>query len=245
MKVAIYQVIPELDRTRMLYNNLEFIRKVHNGIVPAEVYEMVYEGEVEAETTEDIFFVFNVKFPKDYKGRSLSVSDVVEIINSDGKNEFYFCDTIGFKRIKFRKEKAMTLVQNHNYDCVQEKQENVSVFFIGQNGLEQVKCKSFELTRCKYSETQLGYRIRCNTNDGKNLKFNFLDRPSIILSNCIETFPRQLLYADEKKTRYTAHDKEKLGIVCSWLFQKGYKIESFYGGNKFEVLYRRKRKHRP
>ena len=26
MKVAIYQVIPELDRTRMLYNNLEFIR---------------------------------------------------------------------------------------------------------------------------------------------------------------------------------------------------------------------------
>ena len=245
MKVAIYQVIPELDRTRMLYNNIEFIRKVHNGIVPAEAYEMVYEGEVKAETTEDIFFVFNVKFPKDYKGRSLSVSDVVEIINSDGKNEFYFCDTIGFKRIKFRKDKAMTLVQNHNYDCVHEKQENVSVFFIGQNGLEQVKCKSFELTRCKYSETQLGYRIRCNTNDGKNLKYDFLDRPSIILSNCIETFPRQLLYADEEKTRYTAHDKENLGIVCSWLFQKGYKIESFYGGNKFEVLYRRKWKHRP
>ena len=149
MKVAIYQVIPELDRTRMLYNNLKFIRKVHDGIVPAEAYEMVYEGEVEAETTKDIFIVFNVKFPKDYKGRSLSVSDVVEIIKSDSKNEFYFCDTIGFKRIKFKKEKAMTLVQNHNYDCVHEKQENVSVFFIGQNGLEQVKCKSFELLRCK------------------------------------------------------------------------------------------------
>ena len=245
MKVAIYQVIPELDRTRMLYNSLEFIKKVHNGIVPAEAYEMVFEGEVEAETTEDIFFVFNAKFPKGYKGRSLSVSDVVEIISSDGKSEFYFCDSVGFAKIKFRKEKAMTLVLNHNYDCVQEKQENVSVFFIGQNGLEQLKCKSFELTRCKYSETQLGYRIRCNTNDGKNLKYDFLDRPSIILSNCIETFPRQLLYADEKKTRYTAHDKENLGIVCSWLFKKGYKIESFYGGNKFEVLYRRKWKHRP
>ena len=232
MKVAIYQVIPELDRTRMLYNNLEFIRKVHNGIVPAEAYEMVYEGEVEAETTEDIFIVFNVKFPKDYKGRSLSVSDVVEIIKSDSKNEFYFCDTIGFKRIKFKKEKAMTLVQNHNYDCVHEKQENISVFFIGQNGLEQVKCKSFELLRCKYSETQLGYRIRCNTNDGKNLKFDFLDRPSIILSNCIESFPMQLLYADEKKTRYTAHGKENLGIVCTWLMRKGYTFESLYDGRK-------------
>lgn len=232
MKVAIYQVIPELDRTRILYNNLKFIKKVHNGIVPAEAYEMVYEGEVEAETTEDIFIVFNVKFPKDYKGRSLSVSDVVEIIKSDSKNEFYFCDTIGFKRIKFKKEKAMTLVQNHNYDCVYEKQENVSVFFIGQNGLEQVKCKSFELLRCKYSETQLGYRIRCNTNDGKNLKFDFLDRPSIILSNCIESFPMQLLYADEKKTRYTAHDKENLGIVCTWLMRKGYTFESLYDGRK-------------
>lgn len=232
MKIAIYQVIPELDRTRMLYNSLEFIKKVHNGIVPAESYEMVFEGEVEAETTEDIFFVFNAKFPKGYKGRSLSVSDVVEIIGSDSKNEFYFCDTIGFKRIKFKKEKAMTLVQNHNYDCVHEKQENVSVFFIGQNGLEQVKCKSFELLRCKYSETQLGYRIRCNTNDGKNLKFDFLDRPSIILSNCIESFPMQLLYADEKKNRYTAHGKENLGIVCTWLMRKGYTFESLYDGRK-------------
>ena len=105
MKVAIYQVIPELDRTRMLYNSLEFIKKVHNGIVPAEAYEMVFEGEVEAETTEDIFFVFNAKFPKGYKGRSLSVSDVVEIIGSDGKSEFYFCDSVGFAKIKFRKEK--------------------------------------------------------------------------------------------------------------------------------------------
>jgi len=72
-----------------------------------------------------------------HKGRSLSVSDVVEIIGSDGKSEFYFCDTIGFEKIKFRKEKTMTLVPNNNYDCMQEKQENVSVFFITQNGFEQ------------------------------------------------------------------------------------------------------------
>ena len=60
MKVAIYQVIPELDRTRMLYNSLEFIKKVHNGIVPAEAYEMVFEGEVEAETTE-VKFTFAIR----------------------------------------------------------------------------------------------------------------------------------------------------------------------------------------
>lgn len=245
MKVAIYQIIPELDNSRMLFNSLEYMKKAHDGRVLAEIYEMIFCGEIDAEDCEDVFRIFNTDFPQGYKGRSLSVSDVVEIIGSDGKSEFYFCDTIGFERIKFRKEKAMTLVLNHNYDCVQEKQENVSVFFIGQNGIEQVKCKSFEFTRCKYSETQLGYRIRCNTNDGKNLKFDFLDRPSIILSNCLDTFPKSLLYIDEKTTRYSVHSKENLGIVCTWLHRKGYNVESFYGGCKYEVLYRRKRKHRP
>lgn len=230
MKVAIYQIIPELDRNRMLYNSLKSIRKANEGIVPAEVYEMVFEGEVKAETTEDLFSIFNARFPKGYKGRSLSVSDVAEVIRSDGKSTFYFCDSLGFKRIRFKKEKAMTLVLNHNYDCVHEKKENVSVFFIGQGGVMQIKCETFELLRCKYSETQLGYRIRCKTNDGKNLKFDFLDRPSIILSNCIESFPTELLYADEKKTRYTAHDKENLGIVCTWLVRKGYEFQNLYGG---------------
>ena len=245
MNVAIYQVIPELDNSRMLFSNLDYIKKVHRGIVPAEAYEMVFDGEVHAETTEDIFRIFNTNLPKGYKGRSLSVSDVVEIKHYDSKSEFYFCDTIGFEKIRFKKERTMTLVQNHNFDCVYEKKENVSVFFIGQKGLEQIKCKSFELMRCKYSETQLGYRIRCNTNDGKNLKFDFLDRPSIILSNCIETFPMRLLFADDRLTRFTMHDKENLGIVCSWLFKKGYKIESYYGGAKYEVHYQRERKHRP
>lgn len=245
MRVAIYQIIPELDNSRMLYNSLEYIKKTHGGTVPAEIYERVFEGEVDGETTEDIFYIFNANFPRGYNRRSLSVSDVVEFICSDGKSIFYFCDPVGFERIRFKKERAMTFVQNRNYDCVYEKRENVSVFFIGQMGLEQVKCKSFELMRCKYSEIQLGYRIQCNTNDGKKLKFDFLERPSIILSDCIETFQTQLLYADKMKARFTAHDEENLGIVCTWLRKKGYKIESYYGGGKNEVLYRRKRKFRP
>ena len=38
-----------------------------------------------------------------YKGRSLSVSDVVELFLASGESEFYYCEPIGFKRIRFEK----------------------------------------------------------------------------------------------------------------------------------------------
>lgn len=116
MMVAIYQIIPELDNSRMLYNSLEYIKKAHGGTVPAEIYERVFEGEVDGETTKDIFYIFNANFPKGYKGRSLSVSDVVEFICSDSKSIFYFCDSVGFERIRFKKERAMTFVQNRKIE---------------------------------------------------------------------------------------------------------------------------------
>ena len=58
----------------------------------------------------------------------------------------------------------------------------------------QKKCKSFELLRDKYSECQLGYRIQCKRDDYIEQKIDFLERPSIIISNCNEKFPKQLLY---------------------------------------------------
>ena len=228
MRVGIYQLIIELAPS-MLYS-LDNIYRRYGNRVPAELYEKVFEGNIKAETYNDIFDVFNIRHPKGYKGRDMAGGDVIEIFKDDSTIEYVYCDSIGFKKIDFEKEKVMTVVLNHNYDCIHEERENVSVFFISKSGLEQIKCRTFEISRCKYSETQLGYRIRCKTNDGKNLKFDFLERPSIILSNCIETFPKQLLYADEKKTQYTAHDKENLGIVCTWLVRKGYEFENLYGG---------------
>jgi hypothetical protein len=44
--------------------------------------------------------MFNTDHPAGYTGRSLSVSDVVEITDGDKKG-FYFCDNIGFQKIDF------------------------------------------------------------------------------------------------------------------------------------------------
>lgn len=53
---------------------------------------------------EAIYEKFNIDHPADYEGRSLSVSDVVEIRESNTLNPgFYFVDSIGFKAISFDK----------------------------------------------------------------------------------------------------------------------------------------------
>ena len=43
---------------------------------------------------------FNVEKPIDFMGHSLSVSDVVEILDGENKGA-YFCDSFGFKKIDF------------------------------------------------------------------------------------------------------------------------------------------------
>lgn len=66
-------------------------------------YDCVFAGEVQAETLDDVFQMFNVNHPAYYIGRSLSVSDVVEVLegtNSVGAGA-YFVDSVGFRNVVF------------------------------------------------------------------------------------------------------------------------------------------------
>lgn len=64
------------------------------------LYDKVYEAEYtggETETNdilEDLFTIFNISKPEGFKGRSLSVSDIVVV---DGVP--YYCDIFGFEKI--------------------------------------------------------------------------------------------------------------------------------------------------
>ena len=47
---------------------------------------------------------FNLDRPRDFQGRSLSVSDIVEVKNSKTiEDGFYFCDSFGFQKVEFDK----------------------------------------------------------------------------------------------------------------------------------------------
>ena len=106
MKITIYQIAKEYDKEHLMFCDLRVIKSKNNNTIPAELYKPVYHGNLEAESLEDVFYIFNVAHPKGYIGRSMSVSDVVEVYHSSGKSQFYFCDSVGFQKIWFDKEKA-------------------------------------------------------------------------------------------------------------------------------------------
>jgi hypothetical protein len=82
-----------------MFENYDSIIKKY-GAVPAEIYDIVFDGDIGSDVLGDIWLRFNVSHPVGYTGRSLSVSDVVEIYDSGG-SRFLFCDTVGFKQIEF------------------------------------------------------------------------------------------------------------------------------------------------
>ena len=104
MKVRIYQINYELDRRYLAYQSLETVLARSNGKIPAQIYDCVYEGELDAKNLEDVFYILNEAKPADYRTRSLSVSDVVEVVHSEEKSSFYFCDTLAFSRFRLTKQ---------------------------------------------------------------------------------------------------------------------------------------------
>ena len=62
-------------------------------------YELIYTAPLTAGTSlEDIFTRFNIDHPKDFKGHSLSVSDVV-VLHQNGENTAHYVDSIGYKEV--------------------------------------------------------------------------------------------------------------------------------------------------
>ncbi len=94
MKVKLYQLAPEKDKYNLMFMNYEFT-KAHQGIHP-ETYELVFDGELDVKFIDSIFQIFNVNLPEGYRGRSMSVSD---IIWAEGLGTF-FCDCVGYKQLK-------------------------------------------------------------------------------------------------------------------------------------------------
>ena len=102
---SIYQINTDRDNNRVCFLGLDSLERFqHSKAVDPALYDRVYDGKLDCSCLETIYEKFNIDHPADYKGRSLSVSDVVEIRESDTLNPgFYFVDSIGFKSISFDK----------------------------------------------------------------------------------------------------------------------------------------------
>lgn len=89
------------------FAGLEELRKAGYEQPPASAYCLVYEGrmihpqtQTSLELLERIFAQYNDDLPDDYPGRSLSLSDVVELYD-DANRTYYYCDTAGFAPVRF------------------------------------------------------------------------------------------------------------------------------------------------
>ena len=94
MKYKIKQ-IKDVENCAYAFKRYEWAKNV----LDLNDYEVVYEGELDCpempNALEELFKIFNVRRPKDFERRSMSISDIVEI---DGKN--YYCDFVGWEELK-------------------------------------------------------------------------------------------------------------------------------------------------
>lgn len=113
MQIRVFQIDHAEDEHRVMFEPLSSL-KCRDVSVEPKIYKMIYRGVVNCHSLEEIYTKFNTKCPPDYCGHSLSISDIVEVVdNNDSKSSTvkpdigcYFCDTFGFSKIDFDTAKA-------------------------------------------------------------------------------------------------------------------------------------------
>ena len=106
---SIYQINVDRDTANVCFIGMESLERIKGTKeVNAAAYDRVYDGKMDCNSLENIYQKFNIDHPGDYKGRSLSVSDVVEIRESDTLNPgFYFVEhPLVFRALRVRAAKA-------------------------------------------------------------------------------------------------------------------------------------------
>lgn len=91
----IWQIKHEEPARSLMFEGAAYLA---NHDIPVDIanYDKIYTGELLPDTTlEDLYTEFNIFHPYDFKGHSMSVSDLV-ILNKDGEKTAHFCDIIGF-----------------------------------------------------------------------------------------------------------------------------------------------------
>ena len=106
MIIELYQIDIDLDYDGVCfkaYDELEDLQMTKE--IDASLYVKVFNGETGCEKLSDVYLLFNLSPPVDHRGRSMSVSDVVAVIENETK-KYYYCDSVGFKEIHFKANEA-------------------------------------------------------------------------------------------------------------------------------------------
>ena len=125
------------------------------NVVDKTNYELVYSAELTPGTSlEDIYTRFNIDHPKDFKGHSLSVSDVV-VLHQNGQDSAHYVDSFGYKEVpEFLHEKQPQLTPD-NLETGETIKTPRGTFYVTAMSREQMEAA--------------GYGLHHQSDDGKYL----------------------------------------------------------------------------
>lgn len=109
MKFTIYQVTKENTRNFGFMDLDQRKSVLKTTEIKMDLYDRVWEGEIEASSEmaalNQLFTKFNIDHPAEYKGRSMSVSDLVLFPET---GVWYYCDSFGWEKVKptFKQEQC-------------------------------------------------------------------------------------------------------------------------------------------
>ena len=99
--IEIYQINHDRDHGRKMFLSYHMASPIDSTI-----YDLVWRGSVAGTASlEDIYYKFNVNHPADFRGHSLSMSDIVHFPDT---NESYYVDRFGYQNVtdEFRLEQT-------------------------------------------------------------------------------------------------------------------------------------------
>lgn len=122
----IYQLRDDEIGEKLCFKNRFYLEK-HGIELRSNDYDMVYSGVLENQSVEDIYIKFNIECPIDFKGHSLSVSDVVVFRTLSGVKA-YFLDSMGYVELDNFFEKRdgeLTLPEENEVKTLIYKSEDI------------------------------------------------------------------------------------------------------------------------
>ena len=115
MKINIYQINSSRDGyPGVKFMGTSFLKsKSENSEINinSSIYDRVYSGTVDCNNLEDVYEMFNLRHPADFRGHSLSVSDIVEVADASGVPELigrirFYNSSTAFEECSYTDEKS-------------------------------------------------------------------------------------------------------------------------------------------
>lgn len=131
---GIYQLNDSPKAKDIRFMDSAFLER-HGIGISRENYNLVYTAPLEVGMTlEDIYTKFNINHPEDFRGHSLSVSDIV-VLHREGENSSHYVDSIGYKEVPEFVRETIEKIQTEQTSTIGEMKkisEDISREYTGE-----------------------------------------------------------------------------------------------------------------